>query len=156
MTLIYSRLKTGDKVNLILPFVSSPIWELMSSFLSLVFNCFPLLLLNSDIESLKSAKYFGYIFYVGCCTKPSCVSVWRYVKNTFLNYILFFVSSVYNLELLHYFLFCLNIHINSLIFACNCIWCIDMTKASQHKHLYLICRVIEMQIGFMKLWLCLP
>lgn len=59
MTLIYSRLKTGDKVNLILSFVSSPISELMSSFLSVAFNCFPLLLLNSEIEMLKFAEYFG-------------------------------------------------------------------------------------------------
>lgn len=92
-------------------------WDLTSSFLSVAFNCFPLLLLNSEIEMLKSGKYFGYVFYVGCCTKSSCVSVWSYIKNNSLNYTFFFF--VFSLQFgitsttlcRHYLLFCLNIHL---------------------------------------------
>lgn len=58
MMFVSSRLGTRDKVILILPFVSNPIRELMFSSSPAAFNCFPLLLLNSAIVLLKSAKCF--------------------------------------------------------------------------------------------------
>ena len=70
-----SRLKTGGKVILILAFVSYPVGKLVFSSLPAALNCFPLLLLKSALVIFKSAKWFGYSLYVGCCTKSSCVSV---------------------------------------------------------------------------------
>lgn len=94
MTFICSWLKTGDKVILILPFVSSPVWELMFSSLPAAVNYSPFLLLNSAITLLKSAKCFGYSLYVGCCTKSSCVSVRRYNESTFKYHVFFSVTLV--------------------------------------------------------------
>lgn len=69
------------------------------------------------IVVLKSAKCFGYSLYVGCCTKSSCVSVWRYNENTFLGYVFFFcyfslqVWITSSTPCWHDFLLCINIHL---------------------------------------------
>lgn len=56
--------------------------KLMFSSLPAALIFFLVLLLNSAIVVLKSAKCFGYSLYVGCCTKLSCVSVWWCNENT--------------------------------------------------------------------------
>lgn len=148
-------LKQETKLSWFSPFVSNPVWELMFSSLPAAVNYSPLLLLNSAITLLKSAKCFGYSLYVGCCTKSSCVSVTRYNESTFKSRVFFSVTSVckfgslwvHHVDTTFYF---------ALIFTYNFILCVVISNTFQDKYLESICIVIDTQTSFIKLCLCLP